>query len=302
MFGFYTPFSEITSDPAAFVKRAEASYRERIVSLISSIPATTRFIALAGPSCSGKTTTAHRLTNAFETMGMRVFALSLDDFFHGVENAPLDEEGKPDLDHIDLIDRPLLQQVIEGFDKNETVEIPTFSFVKRRRDDVWRTVDSSEYDVCIIEGLHALHPHFNALIPKDHLFSVFAAVTDPYLVDDVPYFEILEIRLLRRMVRDYYNRAASVEYTHQLWKNVLRGENRFIYPYVNRADAVISSNMATEPFLMRHDATPLLNAITPDMQVYPIACTLKDKLNRLPALSPTLLPADSLMREFVGHI
>ena len=301
MYSIDPTFREAKHDPISLVMSAEKSYEDQINTLIAHIPSSVRFLALAGPSCSGKTTTAHRLINAFERVGRKVFVLSLDDFFKGIENAPLDDEGNPDLDHIDLIDHDLLQKVLKGFCTNDFVEIPTFNFVLRARDEKWRRINSADYDLCIVEGLHALHPRFNNLIPQDYLFSLYVSVTEDYRIGDEPFLSMLEIRLLRRMVRDYYCRGATIPYTYHLWRNVLRGENRFIYPSINRADWKLSSNFITEPHFMAHDALPLLSVIDKGEKVFPTAKLLCEKLERIPPLSPDLLPGDSLLREFFGH-
>ncbi len=301
MYSIDPTFYAIQNDPHTLIQKAEKRYQNRIDELIANIPPSTRFLALAGPSCCGKTTTAHRLINAFESVGRKVYVLSIDDFFQGVENAPLDDEGKPDLDHIDLIDRPELKKVIDGFCRKEVVHIPTFNFIKRAREEKRQVIDTKEYDLCIVEGLHALHPHFNGLIPQESLFSLYVTVADAYYLGDKPFLSIRETRLLRRMIRDYYCRGASLPYTYQLWRNVIKGEKRFIYPSIIQADWLISSCFITEPHLLAHDALPLLSKVEKEEALYPLAQVLSQKLQSIPPLSPALLPKDSLLREFVGH-
>ncbi|HCG35026.1 MAG TPA: hypothetical protein DER23_01660 [Clostridiales bacterium] len=295
-------FPRLMTDPLSFIHACEECYNRRMEELLPKITPEKRFIALAGPSCSGKTTTAHRLIDFFEQHNRRVLVLSVDDFFKNMDEAPRDEYGKPDLDHIDHVDIHLLRQVLSAVEQRKTAFIPTFNFKRRCREDVLKPIDTAQYDLYIIEGLHALHHTLYSLLNEEHMFGLYVTVAEPYYLDGNPFLNIRKIRFLRRMVRDYFQRNASLPYTNSLWGNVIKGEKRFVYPSMMQANWLLSSSYLSEPMFMRHDAIPLLKKVPPEEEMFPLAQALMEKLNRVPSLDPSLLPADSLLREFIGHL
>ncbi len=261
-----------------------------------------KIVMLAGPSSSGKTTSANRLATQLRVQGKKPVLMSLDDYYIDRDKIPPGPDGKLDLEHINTIDTDLfrlhLQQLLSG---NET-EIPAFDFKIARR--VWKghKLQLHPNTVVIVEGLHALNP---TLLPEDVdenlIFKLYISPLLPLNLDDHNRIPTSYLRLLRRTVRDYENRGASVADTMAMWDSVRRGEKRWIYPYQEQADWIFNSSTLYELAVLKRYIYPLLAAVEPEEPCYEQVRAVVKVLNYvLEADIQDEIPPTSLVREFIG--
>lgn len=259
-------------------------------------------VFLAGPSSSGKTTSANRLATQLRVHGKKPILMSLDDYYIDREKIPFGQDGKRDLEHINTIDTALfschLAQLLQG----QTVEIPTFNFKTGKREWVGNTVCLYADTVVIIEGLHALNP---VLVPKgldeSKIFKLYISPLLPLNLDNHNRIPSSYLRLLRRIVRDYETRGSSVQDTMAMWDSVRRGERRWIYPFQEQADWILNSSTLYELAVLKKYIYPLLQAITPQESCYEQVRGVVKVLNYvLQADVEDEIPPTSLVREFIG--
>ncbi len=259
-----------------------------------------KIIALSGPTCSGKTTTAAKLTEELTKNGADVHLVSIDNFFR--ERDVLDREAimqdkSIDYDSVSAIDLPLLAERTASIIAGEPTELPIYDF-KLGKATHSETVDPDEYSVFIFEGIQAIYPEVTSLF-GDNYKSIYICIEDDLEIGDY-YFGKRELRLLRRLVRDYKFRGATPEFTFFLWRSVAANEDKSILPYADTADIKINSFMAYEIFLMK-SVLPEILALVPDTNPYfAKAYDICRKLEGLDAIAPELVPNDSLLREFIG--
>lgn len=256
-------------------------------------------VALAGPSCSGKSTTAHRLISRFSKAGKDVKVISTDDYFHNVADHPLSHGGAPDFDHFDCMKKSLLAEVLRGICMGEEVQLSRFDFITGRRTDNVERYRPAENSLVILEGIHALNP----LLYREgvRFYKLALNVTTRIALDGEELLKKREIRLVRRMIRDEKKRNYSAEQTLNIWNNVKRGEENFILPFFKDADALLTTGLAYEPCVWRDDALDSLEAIAPDNPHYSTARELIAKIQKFPQISVDLVPSDSILQEFLGH-
>ena len=259
-------------------------------------------VMLAGPSSSGKTTSANRLATQLRVHGKKPVLMSLDDYYLDRDKIAPGPDGKLDLEHINTIDTDLFKEQIALLLNGEEVEIPTFSFKLGRR--VWEghrmqlTVDS----VIIVEGLHALNPMLRPEGIGDHLiFKLYVSPLLPLNLDDHNRIPTSYLRLLRRIVRDFEGRGASVQHTMSMWDSVRRGEKRWIFPFQENADVIFNSSTLYELAVLKKHIYPLLTAVQPEDPWYDEVRGVVKILNFvLEADVDDEIPPTSLVREFIG--
>lgn len=281
----------------------EALHEKRFAELADEIVARrARAILIAGPSSSGKTTSANRLCTQLRVHGKSPVLLSLDDYYIDRDKIPPDENGEIDLEHIDTIDTALFRENLTRLLKGETVELPAFDFLTQRR--VWHghTLHINEDTPLVIEGLHALNP---ALLPdsvdRSMIFRLYVSALTTLNLDDHNRIATTELRLLRRMVRDHETRGASVEKTLSMWSSVRRGEERWIFPYQEDADAIFNTTLVYEPAVLKKHIFPLLTAVQPESPYYGDVHAIVKFLNYFVEASvEDEIPPTSILREFVG--
>ena len=256
-------------------------------------------ICIAGPSSSGKTTFANRLRIELLSRGISPIRISLDDYYLTRSECPLDEDGKPDLESIEALDIDLFNQNMVDLIAGETVTLPKFDFQLGHRVE-GRTLTLSKKQPIIIEGIHALNDRMTALIPKSAKFKIFISPTSQLNLDDHTPVSLTDLRLIRRIVRDYKFRNASAEETIGMWPSVRAGEFKWIYATQEGSDYVYNSLLPYELPVMKHYALPLLNEIAPESPCYPIAQRLVKMLKYFVDMDEQWIPSNSLMREFIG--
>ena len=256
-------------------------------------------ICVAGPSSSGKTTFANRLRIELLSRGINPIRISLDDYYLPKSQAPLDSEGKPDLEHIEALDIALFNQNMLDLINGETVTLPKFDFQLGKRVE-GRTIHVGKNEPIIIEGIHALNDRMTIDIPKSAKFKIFIAPQAQLNIDDHNPLSLTDLRLIRRIVRDYKFRNASAEETLSMWPSVRAGEFRWIYACQEGSDYVYNSMLSYELPVMKKYAWPLLNAIEVDSPYFPTAQRLIRMLKYFIDMPDEWVPSNSLMREFIG--
>lgn len=287
-------------DAQKYITRAEHEFAAALDATLDEVLAGgERVIALAGPTCSGKTTTANKLTDKIKSMGKNAVMLSIDDFFHDRADRNNVSGDAPDYDSVKAIDLDLLSSTVRALLRGETVQIPRFDFTITSRAGYTPLVPD-ERDIYIFEGIQAVYPEVTSLFGEDYL-SIFISVAD-----GVRYRgEVLdpnEIRLLRRIVRDYKFRGATAEFSIHLWQTVRSNEEENIFPNSHDCDVYINSLLRYEPFVLARHAKPLLEDIPADSRYKAYADELAGKLEAFecPFFEDGMIPKDSVFREFIG--
>ncbi len=261
-----------------------------------------RAVLLAGPSSSGKTTSANRLATQLRVHGKKPILMGLDDYYFDREAIPLGPDGKRDLEHINTIDTQLFREHLQKLLAGEAVEIPTFNFVTGKREWKNHIMQMSPDTVFIIEGLHALNP---ALLPegldKNLIFRFYVSAMLPLNLDDHNRIPSNYLRLMRRMVRDLRTRGTGITGTMEMWDSVRRGEARWIFPYQENADVIFNSSTLYELAVLKKYVYPLLLEINPEEGCYDQARAVVKILNYVRAADvDDEIPPTSLVREFIG--
>lgn len=285
-----------------FIRECENAFETRLSAVCREIiESGTHLIALSGPTCSGKTTTAAKLTAELTACGFEVHLVSIDNFFR--ERDTLDREaimknGSIDYDSVDAIDLPLLNERAASIIAGNPTELPVYDFTLGKCTH-FEHVDPNDHCVFIFEGIQAIYPEVTALF-GDSYKSVYISVEDDLEVNGV-YFGKRELRLMRRLIRDFSFRGAAPEFSLFLWRSVAANEDKSILPYADSADIRINSFMAYEPFLMRSVLPALLSEVPESSVYFPKAYELSRRLESLPTVEPAMVPKKSVLREFIGQ-
>ena len=259
-------------------------------------------VMLAGPSSSGKTTSANRLATQLRVHGKAPILMSLDDYYVDRDKIPVEPDGSVDLEHINTIDTALFGAHLTALLNGEEVEIPRFNFKAGKREWVGHRMRLTEDSVVIVEGLHGLNP---ALLPPELspelVFRVYVSPLMPLNLDLHSRIPCSYLRLLRRIVRDYETRGASVQQTLAMWDSVRRGEERWIYPFQENADVIFNSSTLYELAVLKKHIFPLLRAVEPSEACYSQIRAMVKILNFIhEADVDDEIPPTSIVREFVG--
>jgi uridine kinase len=259
-----------------------------------------RMVLLAGPSSSGKTTSCRRLSVQLRVLGYDVQQLSLDDYFMERARTPKLPTGEYDFESVDALDIPLLNEQLNNLFKGEEVKVPTFDFLKGEPFYSGKTLKLGPRSVLVVEGIHALNPELTAEIPDSQKFRIYASALTTILLDNHNYIPTTDNRLLRRIIRDYKYRGVSAQETIRRWPSVRKGENRWIFPYQENADAMFNSAMLFELAVIKQQAEPLLEQVPENCPEYAEAYRLLKFLRYIKPIPETQIPPTSLLREFLG--
>ena len=259
-------------------------------------------VMLAGPSSSGKTTSANRLSTQLRVHGKKPILMSLDDYYVDRDKIAPGPDGKIDLEHINTIDTELFGQHLEMLLRGEEVELPSFNFKKGRREWLGHKLRLTEKSVIIVEGLHAMNP---VLLPEgldsSLVFRLFVTPLLPLNLDNHNRIPSSYLRLLRRIVRDYETRGASVAHTLDMWQSVRAGEEKWIYPFQENADVMFNSSTLYEIAVLKKHIFPLLTEIEPSDECYDQVRSVVKVLNFVHEADVDFeIPPTSLVREFIG--
>lgn len=286
-----------------FIRDCETSFEKRLDEACASLTSRegTRIIALSGPTCSGKTTAAGKMISELEKSGRDIHLISIDDFFkeRDVLNREKEMAGGTGLDYdsVNAIDLELLEKCTESILAHRETTLPKYVFKTGSR-LCGETVRPSDNSIFIFEGIQAVYPEVTKLFGNDHL-SVRIGVEDDLSLNGA-VFGKRDIRLMRRLVRDYRFRGAAPEFTFYIWRSVVQNEERSIEPYESGIDIRIDSLIPYEVMLMKSELTPILELIPDTNRFYPKALEFIERLSELETVTPDMIPQNSLLREFVG--
>lgn len=290
-------------NPYALIARAELRYRNIINNIAERVLDDTgrEIIMLAGPSSSGKTTTANKIAETFTSLGMQTYVISLDDFYLDRDQIPGYAEGKPDFETVYALDLPCLSETLKSLMEGKTTRIPKFDFITGKRSEDCTEITLGKNDAVVVEGLHALNPVVTSDLRGLKMLKIYISVSSRiYDNRGKIILNKRNLRFTRRMIRDYNFRGSSVENTYALWQSVCEGEDKYLFPYEDMADVRINSIHLCEPCLFRDTALKLLEEADLPEQFRADAKKLADSLAMFESIPTQLVPKDSLLREFIG--
>ena len=259
-----------------------------------------KIVLLSGPSSSGKTTTAKKLAMYLKTLGLKPHPLSLDDYFLERDQTPLGEDGKPDYEGVKAIDIKLLNRQLKKLFEGHEVVTPTYDFLTGKK-IFNKPLKLEKTDILIVEGLHALNETLSKDIPKENKYKIYISPLIFLNIDNDNRISLTDIRLLRRMVRDYYTRGHSPSKTLASWSDVRRGEEKYVFPYQDEADVIFNSFLAYELGVLKTYVEPLLYSVNPSDPEYHTAIRLLEILRLVLPIPSVDVPSTSIIREFIGN-
>lgn len=290
-------FQEIVRMAEAFHEKKIAQIADRIAERRGAV----RWLLIAGPSSSGKTTFSKRLSIQLRVNGLRPVILSVDDYFVDRERTPRDERGEPDFEHIETVDLSLFNEHLAALDRGEEVSLPSFRFDTGTREFRGARLRLEPDHLVILEGIHCLNPRLTEAVPSDHKFRIYISALTQLNLDEHNRVATTDNRLLRRMVRDHMFRGNRAADTLRMWPSVRRGEKTWIFPYQKEADLAFNSALDYELAVLKPLAEPLLREIKPDQPEYADARRLLAFLDYFRAVPFSPVPPTSLLREFIGR-
>lgn len=295
--------SIVSSNPGELINLSESiqNFRlQQIANQISEQRDEIKFVLISGPSSSGKTTSARKLSLYLRTLGLNPVSISLDDYFLNREETPLTEDGKPDFESLRAIDVKLFNTQMSKLLKGNKVTAPTFDFIEGKK-IFNKTLQMGEKDILVIEGLHALSDELLKDIPRKKKFKMYISPLVYLNIDDDNRINLTDIRLLRRMVRDNRTRGYSPTQTLASWSEVRNGEEKYVFPYQDNADVIFNTFLAYELAVLKVYAEPLLYKVSEDDPEYLTAIRLIKLLDLVLPLPSDDVPSLSILREFIGR-
>ena len=259
-----------------------------------------KLVLLAGPSSSGKTTSCKRLSIQLAVNGLKPLQISLDDYFVDRDKTPKDENGEFDFESIYALNLDLLNEQFNALFRGEEVELPKYDFPSGKSVKSGKMLKLEPNNVLVVEGIHALNPELTAHVPEEQIFRVYASALTTILLDNHNYIPTTDNRLLRRIIRDYKYRGVSAQETIHRWPSVRAGENKWIFPFQENADAMLNTAMLYELSVLKMQAEPLLQQVPENCEEFAEAYRLLKFLKYFKGIPYNNLPPTSLLREFLG--
>ncbi len=271
----------------------------RIADAITSRPEV-RIVLIAGPSSSGKTTTCKRLSVQLAANGRMPVGISMDDYFVDREKTPRDENGEYDFESLYTLNIPLFNEHLAKLINGEEIELPRYNFLTGKSENSGKKLRLAPDNILVIEGIHALNPELTPQIPNSNIFRVYASALTTLGMDNHNYIPTTDNRLLRRIIRDYKYRGVSARDTIKRWASVRKGEDKWIFPYQENADAMFNTAMLFELSAIKKQAELVLQEVTENCEEYAEATRLLEFLSYIKPLPENKIPPTSLLREFLG--
>lgn len=285
---------------------SEALQERKIVKIADEIAARqvgdnrVKIILISGPSSSGKTTFSKRLSIQLMTNGLKPYPISLDDYFVNRDNTPLDENGNHDFESLYAVDLPFFKKQLDTLLEGGEVELPKFNFSSGMRESSGIKFRLEDNMILILEGIHALNPELTPNIPAENKYKIYVSALTTILLDKHNYIPTTDNRLLRRIIRDSKYRGSSAESTIARWPSVRAGEEKWIFPYQENADAMFNSALLFELAVIKDHIEPILRKVPNKCPEYSEAHRLLHFLSYFVSIQDTELPPTSLLREFLG--
>jgi uridine kinase len=289
-------YQEMVEVEEAFQEKRIAEIADAIYSKRNCV----KWILIAGPSSSGKTTFAHRLATQIKVNGIKPVIISVDNYFVDRDKTPRNENGDYDFEHIETIDLKLLHEHLRLLDKGKTVELPVFDFIKGKQYPSGKKIQLAKNEMVLIEGIHSLNPRMTESLPTERKFKIYISALTQLNLDNDSRISTTDNRLIRRIIRDHRTRGNRALATLQMWPNVRLGEKRWIFPYQHHADIAFNSALNYELAVLKPLAEPVLAEVKPWHPQYANARRLQNFLKNFSSGSVYPVPHKSLLREFVG--
>ena len=280
----------------------EALQEKKIAEIAAQIAArkNARFVMIAGPSSSGKTTFSHRLSVQLEAIGLKPHPIAVDNYFVNRVDSPRDEHGNYNYEILECLDVELFNRDMTGLLEGKRVELPYYNFKKGVREYKGNFLQLGEGDILVIEGIHCLNDRLSYTLPADSKFKIYISALTQLNIDEHNRIPTTDGRLLRRMVRDARTRGSSARETIRMWPSVRRGEEENIFPFQEEADAMFNSALVYELAVLKQYAQPLLFAIPRDSEEWLEAKRLLKFLDYFIGVSSEDIPKNTILREFIG--
>lgn len=260
-----------------------------------------KFVMIAGPSSSGKTTFSHRLSIQLRTYGLKPHPIAVDDYFVDREKTPLHEDGSYNYECLEAIDVEQFNQDMQALLKGEKVELPTFNFKTGKREYKGNYLELGEKDILVIEGIHGLNDKLSYSLPGESKYKIYISALTNLNIDEHNQISTSDVRLLRRMVRDSRTRGTSASQTIAMWKSVRAGEEKYIFPYQESADHMFNSALIYELSILKQYAEPVLFGIETNDPSYVEAKRMLKFLDYFVGYNSEDVPKNSIIREFIGN-
>lgn len=285
-----------------FIKSNELMFNLEIAEVVQKIKENKaiKFIMIAGPSSSGKTTTTSRIASHLAAYGYDSIKISIDDYFVEREKTPKDEFGNYDFECLNAIDLELFNKDLMKLLNHEEISLPQYNFVTGKREITRRTVKLKENSILLIEGLHALNDDLTPAIENKYKYKIYLSPFIPLNIDRHNYISTIDLRLLRRIIRDNRTRGYNVAKTIENWQSVRNGEEKYIFPYIHQADAIINTALAYEVGVLKVFIEPLLYSVGVDSEYYEEARRLIGFLKQFFPIPGEYVNDESILREFIG--
>jgi uridine kinase len=287
-----------------YIRIAEAHQARNMADIASSIyekKDDIRIVLIAGPSSSGKTTSAKRLSIELMVMGLKPIAVSLDDYYRGTDETPKNEKGEPDYECLEALDVPYLNEQLLALYRGEEITLPLYDFkTGSRKESGGKKIKMDRRNILIVEGIHGLNDALTHSIDRGTKFKVYISALTQLNLDDHNRIPTSDNRLLRRMVRDSQFRGMDAAGTLKMWPNVQAGERKHIFPFQRTSDAAFNSALDYELSVLKYYADPLLRAVKPGKSEYAEAVRLLSFLENFTPIPPQYVPGTSILREFIG--
>ncbi len=259
-----------------------------------------KIILLGGPSSSGKTTSTKKLALYLETFGLNPIYLGLDDYFKNRDETPIDDNGEPDFEGLSAIDLKLFNSQLNKMLAGEEVSVPSYNFITGEKEYKNRIIKLKEKDIILIEGLHCLNEELTKDITRDKKLKIYISPFTPLGIDKHNHISTIDIRLLRRMIRDSWSRGYSPEKTLKIWDKVREGEVKYVFPFTNEADLILNTAFIYEVGVLKVYGEPLLYSISPESKYYNEARRMIDFLQMFFPIPSEYVSSDNVLREFIG--
>ena len=284
------------------IKANELVFNEKIYQVAQMIhdKKDVKVVLISGPSSTGKTTTTKRLTSYLETFGYEPIAISVDDFFKERSETPKLPNGKLDYESLNAIDLDLFNKTLNDLIEQKEVVLPRYNFITGKKEQQEKTFFLKENGIILIEGLHCLNDDLTPNILNKYKFKIYLSPFIPLAIDRHNYVSTVDLRLLRRMIRDNRDRGTDVSKTIEQWQTVRAGEEEYIFPYIHQADIIINTAYVFEVGVLKVFAEPLLYSVRDDSPYYEEARRLLKSLKNFYPIPGEYVSSDSILREFIG--
>lgn len=294
---------KVNNNVTEYIEKCESNYHkslDNVVEKILSFPGRC-LVMLAGPSSSGKTTTAGIIMELIKSHGRNAIMVSLDDFYRDQSETPKFEDGSPDFETVHALDVPQIVSSLHTLIDTGECYMPVFDFMTKTPKQNAKYLKIGKNDIVIVEGLHALNPLITDPLDDEDMLKLYVSVSSRiYNEGGKVEFSKRDIRFLRRMIRDFHFRNSSVEFTFYLWNGVRKGEDMYLFPFTKNADIKIDSIHPYELCVYKELATKLLQHIEAESEYYKSAQEYIAKLSKLDGMPVNFVPETSLLHEFIG--